>query len=100
MLVFLIHNKHNLQVPPGIQSTALDMMTVLIRNCPKPSNETLMMDTTFLAVVKRVLNTDDTATQQNGGECIRAYVSVAPDLVSVNHDKIRNITSILHVLHS
>lgn len=71
------------KVPSGVHSIALDMMCVLIRKCPNPNKENLMLNSAFPAVVNRVLHSDDLSTQQNGGECLRAYISVAtPQIVS------------------
>ena len=70
------------QVSSGVHSVALDMMTVLVRKCTVPNRDTLMMHITFPAVVNRILHTDDLSTQQNGGECLRAFISVAAQEVS------------------
>lgn len=70
------------QVPPGMQAVALDMLEVMVRSSTPPLGEPLI-NVAFPAVVQRTLNTDDNSTLQNGGECLRAYISVAPDQVRV-----------------
>uniref|UniRef100_A0A6A7FW59 Importin-9-like n=3 Tax=Hirondellea gigas TaxID=1518452 RepID=A0A6A7FW59_9CRUS len=81
-LVSLLNAPPN-KVPSGVHSVALDMMTVLIRKCQSPDKDNLLMNAVFPAVVNRVLHTDDLSTQQNGGECLRAFISVAaPQVVS------------------
>lgn len=72
--------RHTLQVPPGMQAVALDMLEVMVRSSSPPLGEPLI-NVAFPAVVQRTLNTDDNSTLQNGGECLRAYISVAPDQV-------------------
>ncbi|XP_076037579.1 importin 9 isoform X2 [Oratosquilla oratoria] len=68
------------KVPPGIQGVALDMLEVMVRSSSPPLAEPLI-NAAFPAVVQRTLNTDDNSTLQNGGECLRAYISVAPEQV-------------------
>ena len=63
-----------------MQAVALDMVEVMVRSSSPPLGEPLI-NVAFPAVVQRTLNTDDNSTLQNGGECLRAYVSVAPDQV-------------------
>ncbi|KAF2359254.1 Exportin-1/Importin-beta-like [Trinorchestia longiramus] len=71
------------RVPSGVHAVALDMLTVLVRCCRGPNKDSLMMHATFPAVVNRTLHTDDLSAQQNGGECLRAFISVAAaDVVS------------------
>ena len=64
-----------------MQSVALDMLEVMVRSSSLPLAEPLIT-VGFPAVIQRTLNTDDLSTLQNGGECLRAYVSVAPEQVS------------------
>lgn len=73
---------HSPQVPPGMQAVALDMLEVMVRSSSPPLGEPLV-NVAFPAVVQRTLNTDDNSTLQNGGECLRAYISVAPDQVAL-----------------
>ncbi|XP_063612464.1 importin-9-like isoform X2 [Penaeus indicus] len=73
------------KVPPGMQAVALDMLEVMVRSSSPPLGEPLI-NVAFPAVVQRTLNTDDNSTLQNGGECLRAYISVAPDQVLAYHD--------------
>ena len=64
-----------------MQSVALDMLEVMVRSSTPPLSEPLIT-VGFPAVIQRTLNTDDLSTLQNGGECLRAFVSVAPEQVS------------------
>ena len=65
-----------------MQAVALDMLEVMVRSSTPPLGDQLV-GVAFPAVLQRTLNTDDNSTLQNGGECLRAYVSVAPDQVCV-----------------
>ena len=69
-----------MKVPPAMQSVALDMLEVMIRASEAPLSEPLM-NVAFPAVVHRTMATDDLSTLQNGGECLRAYISVSPQQV-------------------
>ncbi|XP_045131067.1 importin-9-like [Portunus trituberculatus] len=73
------------KVPPGMQAVALDMLEVMVRSSTPPLGEQLV-GVAFPAVLQRTLNTDDNSTLQNGGECLRAYVSVAPEQVIAYRD--------------
>ncbi|XP_050697373.1 importin-9-like isoform X2 [Eriocheir sinensis] len=73
------------KVPPGMQAVALDMLEVMVRSSTPPLGEPLL-GVAFPAVLQRTLNTDDNSTLQNGGECLRAYVSVAPEQVIAYRD--------------
>ena len=54
----------------------MDVLQTLVRSSPRPLSEALIHQS-FPAAVQSTLHTDDAATMQNGGECLRAYVSVA-----------------------
>ncbi|XP_071784308.1 importin-9-like [Asterias amurensis] len=64
------------KVPIGLQSTTLDILTVVVRNSSVPLSDTLI-NNAFPSVAHCTLKTDDNATMQSGGECLRAYVAVA-----------------------
>ena len=88
-------------VTSGLQAVALDVLQTLVRasvvipthttNTQEPSSHQqqlpqnclseLLINRAFPAAVRTTLHTDDNAIMQSGGECLRAYVSVAPDQV-------------------
>ncbi|KAL1416150.1 hypothetical protein MTO96_006416 [Rhipicephalus appendiculatus] len=55
------------KIPSGLQAVSLDVLQTIVVQC--------------------VMHTDDNSTLQNGGECIRAYVSVAYDQVAAWRDE-------------
>ena len=90
-------------VTTGLQAVALDVLQTLVRasvvipsqsasKAQEGSSQTpqmqpqnclseLVINRAFPAAVRSTLNTDDNAIMQSGGECLRAFVSVAPDQV-------------------
>lgn len=56
------------------------MLTVIVRASPTPLSPMLMLSA-FPAVLNCVTKSEDHTVWQNGGECLRAYTSVAPDQV-------------------
>lgn len=81
-----------------LQPAALDILTAMARSSPLPLSDILMQ--LFCSAVTCILSTsDDNACLQNGGECIRAYVSRATQQVmSVRVDGERNgAQMVMHV---
>ncbi|XP_053562447.1 importin-9 [Bombina bombina] len=74
------------KIPPGLCATSIDILTTVVRNTQPPLSELLIFQA-FSAVAQCTLHTDDNATMQNGGECLRAYVSVALEQVIQWHDE-------------
>uniref|UniRef100_A0A8C9WNZ1 Importin 9 n=1 Tax=Scleropages formosus TaxID=113540 RepID=A0A8C9WNZ1_SCLFO len=68
------------KIPSGLCATAIDILTTVVRNTKPPLSEMLMCQA-FPVVAQCTLHTDDNTTMQNGGECLRAYVSVALEQV-------------------
>jgi len=68
------------KIPPTIVPPAIDLMTTILRHAQPPINE-MFIKHAFPLLVKRVMNADDDAIIQNGGECIRAFVSCATEEV-------------------
>ena len=62
------------------------MMETMVRAHKGPLSES-MIKTGFPAVVHCTLHTDDNAAMQNGGECLRAFLSVALEQVIAWHDE-------------
>ncbi|XP_067100238.1 importin-9 [Osmerus mordax] len=68
------------KIPAGLCSTAIDILTTVVRHSKPPLSELLVCQA-FPVVAQCTLRTDDNTTMQNGGECLRAYVSVALEQV-------------------
>ncbi|XP_066559607.1 importin-9 [Amia ocellicauda] len=74
------------KIPSGLCATAIDILTTVVRHSKPPMSELLMCQA-FPVVAQCTLHTDDNATMQNGGECLRAYVSVALEQVGQWRDE-------------
>uniref|UniRef100_A0A8C7CLJ4 Importin 9 n=1 Tax=Oncorhynchus kisutch TaxID=8019 RepID=A0A8C7CLJ4_ONCKI len=68
------------KIPSGLCATAIDILTTVVRHTKPPLSEMLVCQA-FPVVAQCTLRTDDNTTIQNGGECLRAYVSVALEQV-------------------
>uniref|UniRef100_A0A8C2SDS3 Importin-7/11-like TPR repeats domain-containing protein n=1 Tax=Capra hircus TaxID=9925 RepID=A0A8C2SDS3_CAPHI len=66
--------------------TAIDILTTVVRSTKPPLSQLLICQA-FPAVAQCTLRTDDNATMQNGGECLRAYVSVTLEQVAQWRDE-------------
>ncbi|XP_059509503.1 importin-9 isoform X2 [Stegostoma tigrinum] len=73
------------KIPSGLCATAIDILTTVVRNTKVPLSEVLICQA-FPVVAQCTLHTDDNATMQNGGECLRAYVAVALEQIAQWHD--------------
>ncbi|KAH0619009.1 hypothetical protein JD844_018608 [Phrynosoma platyrhinos] len=74
------------KIPAGLCATSIDILTTVVRNTKPPLSELLICQA-FPAVAQCSLHTDDHATMQNGGECLRAYISVALEQIAQWHDE-------------
>ncbi|CAL1541790.1 unnamed protein product [Lymnaea stagnalis] len=74
-----ILNSDSEKLSPGLVSVSVEMVACLVRAVPLPLSDTMM--SSFMPVVHALLTTDDSATLQNGGECLRAFTSVALDQI-------------------
>ncbi|XP_029791315.1 importin-9 isoform X4 [Suricata suricatta] len=74
------------KIPAGLCATAIDILTTVVRNTKPPLSQLLICQA-FPAVAQCTLHTDDNATMQNGGECLRAYISVTLEQVAQWHDE-------------
>uniref|UniRef100_A0AAY4EW79 Importin N-terminal domain-containing protein n=1 Tax=Denticeps clupeoides TaxID=299321 RepID=A0AAY4EW79_9TELE len=81
------------KIPSGLCATAIDILTTVVRHTKSPLSEMLVCQA-FPAVAQCTLRTDDNTTinnlktcQDNGGECLRAYVSVALEQVGQWRDE-------------
>uniref|UniRef100_A0A1A7YD99 Importin 9 n=1 Tax=Iconisemion striatum TaxID=60296 RepID=A0A1A7YD99_9TELE len=74
------------KIPSGLCSTSVDILTTVVRNTKPPLSELLMCQA-FPVVAQCTLRTDDNTIMQNGGECLRAYVSVALEQIAQWRDE-------------
>ncbi|KAM9408998.1 importin-9 isoform 2-T2 [Pholidichthys leucotaenia] len=74
------------KIPSGLCATSIDILTTVVRNTKPPLSEMLVCQA-FPVVADCTLRTDDNTTMQNGGECLRAYVSVALEQVAQWRDE-------------
>ncbi|XP_049847541.1 importin-9 isoform X3 [Schistocerca gregaria] len=68
------------KIVAGLAANALDALQTIVRNSKPPLSDALI-NTAFPAAAQCILKTSDHSIMQNGGECLRAYVSVSPDQV-------------------
>ncbi|XP_076124017.1 importin-9 [Alosa pseudoharengus] len=74
------------KIPAGLCATAIDILTTVVRHTKPPLSQMLICQA-FPVVAQCTLRTDDNTTMQNGGECLRAYVSVALEQVAAWQDE-------------
>lgn len=74
------------KIPSGLCATSIDILTTVVRNTKPPLSEMLVCQA-FPVVAQCTLRTDDNTLMQNGGECLRAYVSVALEQIAQWRDE-------------
>ncbi|KAK7915627.1 hypothetical protein WMY93_011388 [Mugilogobius chulae] len=74
------------KIPTGLCATSIDILTTVVRNSKPPLSEMLVCQA-FPVVAQCTLRTDDNTIMQNGGECLRAYVSVALEQIAQWRDE-------------
>lgn len=74
------------KIPSGLCATSVDILATVVRNTKPPLSELLVCQA-FPVVAQCTLRTDDHTTMQNGGECLRAYVSVALEQIAQWRDE-------------
>uniref|UniRef100_A0A8C5HZT0 Importin N-terminal domain-containing protein n=1 Tax=Gouania willdenowi TaxID=441366 RepID=A0A8C5HZT0_GOUWI len=74
------------KIPSGLCATSIDILTTVVRNTKPPLSELLVCQA-FPVVAQCTLRTDDNTLMQNGGECLRAYVSVALEQIAQWRDE-------------
>ncbi|XP_027134595.1 importin-9 [Larimichthys crocea] len=74
------------KIPTGLCATSIDILTTVVRNTKSPLSEMLVCQA-FPVVAQCTLRTDDNTIMQNGGECLRAYVSVALEQIAQWRDE-------------
>ncbi|GFT94809.1 importin-9 [Nephila pilipes] len=78
-----------MKVPLGLQAASLDVLQTIVRSSPRPL-ATPIITQTFPAAVHCIMHSDDNSILQNGGECLRSFVSVALEQVSAWRDESGN----------
>ncbi|KAJ8665420.1 hypothetical protein QAD02_007082, partial [Eretmocerus hayati] len=71
----------------GVRGVALDVLEVLVQHSPQPLSSGLI-ESAFPAACHCILESTDNVTLQNGGEVIRAYLSVAAHQVIEHRDNL------------
>uniref|UniRef100_A0A672H6L8 Importin N-terminal domain-containing protein n=1 Tax=Salarias fasciatus TaxID=181472 RepID=A0A672H6L8_SALFA len=74
------------KIPTGLCATSIDILTTVVRNTKPPLSEMLVCQA-FPVLAQCTLRTDDSTIMQNGGECLRAYVSVALEQIAQWRDE-------------
>ncbi|XP_019952379.1 importin-9 [Paralichthys olivaceus] len=74
------------KIPTGLCATSIDILTTVVRNTKPPLSEMLVCQA-FPVVAQCTLRTDDNTIMQNGGECLRAYVSVGLEQIAQWRDE-------------
>lgn len=74
------------KIPTGLCATSVDILTTVVRNTKPPLSEMLVCQA-FPVLAQCTLRTDDSTIMQNGGECLRAYVSVALEQIAQWRDE-------------
>ncbi|XP_004068747.1 importin-9 isoform X1 [Oryzias latipes] len=74
------------KIPTGLCATSIDILTTVVRNTKPPLSEMLVCQA-FPVVAQCTLRTDDNTIMQNGGECLRAYVSVSLEQIAQWRDE-------------
>ncbi|MEQ2248715.1 Importin 9 [Ilyodon furcidens] len=74
------------KIPSGLCATSIDILATVVRNTKPPLSELLVCQA-FPVVAQCTLRTDDHTVMQNGGECLRAYVSVALEQIAQWRDE-------------
>ena len=80
----------------GLKGIALDVLSCLVRSSPPPLTEQLLV-TMFPAAIQVTLTTDDNTVLQSGGECLRSYISTAPQQVA-NFTDNQGKSGVLHII--
>ncbi|GFR73520.1 importin-9 [Elysia marginata] len=83
-----ILNSDSEKLSPGLVSVSVEMVTCLVRSVPCPLSDAMM--SCFMPLIHSLLTTDDNSTLQSGGECLRAYCSLALDQVAQLKDDYNN----------
>lgn len=75
-----ILNMRGQQASMSMQEIALDVMATIVKYSKPPICDALLQSA-FPATIQCILSTDDHSVMQSGGECLRAFVAVAPEQV-------------------
>uniref|UniRef100_A0A3Q4GDM7 Importin 9 n=1 Tax=Neolamprologus brichardi TaxID=32507 RepID=A0A3Q4GDM7_NEOBR len=80
-LIMILSENIGFSFCSALSQTSIDILTTVVRNTKPPLSELLVCQA-FPVVAQCTLRTDDNAIMQNGGECLRAYVSIALEQVA------------------
>jgi len=86
------HNSKDGTVSTGLKAVALDILQTVVRAAVVVNGgrsdclSEVMMTRAFPAALHATTNTDDNSVVQSGGECLRAFMSVAPEQVCAYSD--------------
>ncbi|KAH9510177.1 Importin 9 [Bulinus truncatus] len=83
-----ILNSDSEKLSPGLVAVSVEMVTCLVRSVPLPLSATML--SCFMPVIHTLKTSDDSTTLQNGGECLRAYTSLALDQIIELKDEYDN----------
>ncbi|XP_054165468.1 importin-9-like [Oppia nitens] len=100
-LVSILQGPHGNETVLALQPTSIEILLTIVRNSPIPLSEALI-DRAFPALIACILNSDDSPTLQNGGECVRAFVVKSVDQVfafKVESDNQNGLSLVLKVCH-
>lgn len=71
-----LENNANVEQKHLMQDTTMEILQTIVKHSPIPLSPILVNDA-FPATVKCILNTEDSAIMQSGGECLRTFISGA-----------------------
>lgn len=94
-----ILNLQGEQTNVPMQDIALDVLETIVKYSKTPLSSQLI-DSAFPAAVHAILRTEDHSVMQSGGECLRAFLHVAPEQVCTYQNgqglnKILEVTTML-----
>lgn len=84
------------QINAPMQDIALDVLETIVKYSKAPLSNQLI-EQAFPAAVNAILSSEDNSVLQSGGECLRAFLYVAPEQVCTFQNG-RGLSSILDVL--
>lgn len=91
-----ILNYEGEQTNVAMQDIALDILETIVKYS-KPPLSSQLIEQAFPAAINAILRTEDHSILQSGGECLRAFLYVAPEQVCTFQQG-KGLTSILDVL--
>lgn len=74
------------QLPLGLVAAMLDVLVLVVRGCGSAGLPQELVTQVFPRVVQRILASDDSSVLQNGGECVRAFLSTGVEQLAARKD--------------